>query len=108
MAAHSRILTWKIPWIEEPGGLQSMGSRRVGQDLVTKTITAAKHKEVTAGPDIQTVGWRRQHGLDSARGVRCSGQMLILQCRSHPRFREQHLNFPLGNHPYLIYTCHEV
>ena len=68
MAAHSRILTWKIPWTEEPGGLQSMGSQRVGQDLATKITTAAKHKEVTAGPDIQTVGWRRQHWLDSDRG----------------------------------------
>ena len=29
MAAHSNILTWKIPWTEEPGGLQSMGSQRV-------------------------------------------------------------------------------
>ena len=31
---HSSILAWKIPWTEEPGGLQSMGSQRVGQDLV--------------------------------------------------------------------------
>ena len=30
MATHSRILTWKIPRTEEPGGLQSMGSQRVG------------------------------------------------------------------------------
>ena len=30
MAAHSSILTWRIPWTEEPGGLQSMGSQRVG------------------------------------------------------------------------------
>ena len=30
MAAHSSTLAWKIPWMEEPGGLQSMGSRRVG------------------------------------------------------------------------------
>ena len=29
MAAHSSILAWKIPWTEEPGGLQSMGSQRV-------------------------------------------------------------------------------
>ena len=29
MATHSSILTWKIPWTEEPGGLQSMGSQRV-------------------------------------------------------------------------------
>ena len=32
MAPHSRILTWKIPWTEEPGGLQSMGWQRVGHD----------------------------------------------------------------------------
>ena len=32
MATHSSILTWRIPWTEEPGGLQSMGSQRVGHD----------------------------------------------------------------------------
>ena len=32
MATHSSILAWKIPWTEEPGGLQSMGSQRVGYD----------------------------------------------------------------------------
>ena len=32
MAAHSSTLAWKIPWTEEPGGLQSMGLRRVGHD----------------------------------------------------------------------------
>ena len=32
MAAHSSILAWRTPWTEEPGGLQSMGSSRVGHD----------------------------------------------------------------------------
>ena len=32
MATLSSILAWKIPWTEEPGGLQSMGSQRVGQN----------------------------------------------------------------------------
>ena len=32
MATHFRILVWEIPWTEEPGGLQSMGSQRVGHD----------------------------------------------------------------------------
>ena len=32
MAIHSSILAWEIPWTEEPGGLQSMGSQRVRQD----------------------------------------------------------------------------
>ena len=32
MATHSSILAWKIPWMEEPGRLQSMGLQRVGHD----------------------------------------------------------------------------
>ena len=32
MATHSSILAWRIPWTEEPGGLQSMGSQRVGHN----------------------------------------------------------------------------
>ena len=36
MTTNSSILAWEIPWAEEPGGLQSMGLQRVGQDLVTK------------------------------------------------------------------------
>ena len=35
MATHSSTLAWKIPWTEEPGGLQSMGSLRVGHDWAT-------------------------------------------------------------------------
>ena len=33
MATHSCIIAWRIPWTEEPGGLQSIGSQRVGHDL---------------------------------------------------------------------------
>ena len=36
MVTHSRILAWEIPWTEEPGGLQSMGSPRVGHASATK------------------------------------------------------------------------
>ena len=36
MAIHPNILAWEIPWTEKPGGLQSMGSQRVGHDSVTK------------------------------------------------------------------------
>ena len=35
MATHSSTLAWKIPWVEEPGRLQSMGSLGVGHDWVT-------------------------------------------------------------------------
>ena len=35
MATHSSILAWRIPWTEKPGGLQSLGSQRVGHDSET-------------------------------------------------------------------------
>ena len=35
IATHSSILAWRIPWMEEPGGLQSMGSQRIGHDRET-------------------------------------------------------------------------
>ena len=36
MATHSSILAWEVSWTEEPGGLQSMGSQRLGHDLATE------------------------------------------------------------------------
>ena len=41
MAAHSSFLTWTIPWTDEPGGLQSSGSSRVGQTEGLSTASAA-------------------------------------------------------------------
>ena len=38
MATHSSILAWKIPWTEEPGGLQFMGLQRIGHDLVAEHV----------------------------------------------------------------------
>ena len=40
MATHSRILAWKILWIEEPGGLQSIVLQRVRYDWLTNTINS--------------------------------------------------------------------
>ena len=39
MSTHSSLLAWGIPWTEEPGGLQSTGSQRVGHDRETNTFT---------------------------------------------------------------------
>ena len=39
MPTHSTTLAWKIPWMEEPGRLQSMGSQRVGHDWATSLVT---------------------------------------------------------------------
>ena len=38
MATHSNILAWRIPWTEDLGGLQSIGSQKVRHDLVTNTL----------------------------------------------------------------------
>ena len=43
MATHSSILAWRIPWTEEPGGLQSMGSHRVRHDWVTAQAHVCVH-----------------------------------------------------------------
>ena len=48
MASHSSTLAWKIPWTEEPGGPQSMGSLRVGQDSATSLLL------------FTSLHWRRQ------------------------------------------------
>ena len=42
MATHSSILAWRIPWTEEPGELQSMGSPRVGHDWATNIYAYRK------------------------------------------------------------------
>ena len=45
MATYSSILAWKISWTQEPGGLQSMGSQRVGHDWATNTYKHVKKKK---------------------------------------------------------------
>ena len=48
MATHSSILAWRIPWTEEPGGLQSLGSQRVGHDWATQHSVEPEVKESVA------------------------------------------------------------
>ena len=49
MATHSSILAWEIPWIEELGGIQSMGSQRVEHDLATKPPSATTSDVLSNG-----------------------------------------------------------
>ena len=51
MAALSRILAWRIPWTEEPGGLQSTGSQRAGHDRVH----ASRSPPVMKGTSLESV-----------------------------------------------------
>ena len=59
MAPHSSTPAWKIPWMEEPGGLQSMGSLRVGHDLSDFTFPfhfPALEKEMATHSGV--LAWR--------------------------------------------------
>ena len=59
MAPHSSTLAWKIPWMEEPGGLQSMGSLRVWTGLSNFTFTFHFHaleKEMATHSSV--LAWR--------------------------------------------------
>ena len=51
MATYSSTLAWKIPWTEEPGRLQSMGSQRVGHDWATSLSLSTKEGEKQTNDD---------------------------------------------------------
>ena len=57
MATHSSILSWEIPWTEEPGGLQSMGSQRIGQDWASLVVQRLKHLPAMWQTWVQSLGW---------------------------------------------------
>ena len=58
MAPHSSTLAWKIPWTREPGGLQSMGSQRVGNDWVTSLNFSLSCLEKEMGTHSSVLAWR--------------------------------------------------
>ena len=60
MAPHSSTLAWKIPWTEEPGGLQSRGLRRVGHDWATSFTFHfhALEKEMATHSNSSVLAWR--------------------------------------------------
>ena len=53
MATHCSILAWRIPWTEKPGGLQSIGQQRAGQDRSDSThsvLTMQGHHDILQAP----------------------------------------------------------
>jgi len=70
MVTHSSILAWRIPWTEEPGGLQSMGMQRVGYDWVIKThVYAHAHTRMSAHRE-KTPRGHSKRGLFASQGER--------------------------------------
>ena len=79
MATHSSILAWRIPWTEEPGGLQSMGLQRVWHNLATEhtaqLVPVVKNPPANAGDarDLGSIsGWERSPGGGNAKPLQYS------------------------------------
>ena len=78
MAPHSSTLAWQIPWMEEPGGLQSMGLLRVGQRLSDFTFTFHFHaleKEMATHSSVLAwkIPWMEEPGGLQSMGLRRVG-----------------------------------
>ena len=81
MATHSSIFAWEIPWTEDPGGLPSMGSQRVGHDWATNTFSFFCRSFHTALP----LSVMYSDGLDlQALGSACHFRKLALLPVSPP------------------------
>ena len=61
MVTHSSILAWRIPWTEEPGELQSMGSQKVKHDGATNTRILQRRKKYNFGFHVERRVERRKH-----------------------------------------------
>ena len=66
MATHSSILAWRIPWMEEPSGLQSMGLQRVGHDWVPNTYPSCLPVSLSSRISTGLPQWWAQFLLPSS------------------------------------------
>ena len=93
MTAHSSILAWRIPWTEEPGGLQSIRSQRVGHDR--SDLAHMLPGKSDSSSDLRTTcPHNRERGLEGAVPGEATGNQLLPQgtppgdrC-TKPHFRE--------------------
>ena len=74
MATLCSILAWRIPWTEEPGGLQSMGSQRVRHDWATNTYVTFSIMEICRGQE-----GRKNMGETASRR-----EIILLTCKNSP------------------------
>ena len=97
MATHSSILAWRVPWTEEPGGLQSTGLQRVRQDRATSIFTfcftplsPAFLASLTPGSPLVMLRLLASTGRDCSWScTSCSEPATSFTCTSwhHPRFQ---------------------
>ena len=101
MATHSSILAWRILWMEDPGGLPSMGSHRVRPELSNLACMHALEKEITTYSRILAwrVLWTEEPDGLIIHGV-AQSQTRLKQLSMHACIRE-------GNNNPLQYSCLE-
>ena len=116
MTPHSNTLAWKIPWMEEPGRLQSMGSLRVRHDWETSLSLSCIGEgngnplqcSCLENPRDGGAWWAAIYGVTQS-GIRLkrlssssssSVYMLIVNCQFIPPHP-----FPLGHHKFVFYVC---
>ena len=90
MAPHSGTLAWKIPWTEEPGGLQSKGSQRVGYDWATNT-NLPSHPEFPNSFSQSAFSFIRMESTDHDTVGKCLQHKIIIINRSKGIWREWRL-----------------
>ena len=66
MVTHSSIFTWRIPWTEEPGGLQSIGSQRVGHDWSDLESST----QYNLSPNFVSLSFAEKHTWDNLQANR--------------------------------------
>ena len=87
MATHSSILAWRIPWTEEPGGLQSMESQRVRHNWATNTFTSIR-KAWTQLIQLANFAYEAIQGQQ----IKETGSMSYICCMVRPEpFGQTHL-----------------
>ena len=93
MALHSSILAWKIPWMEEPGRLQSMGSRRVRHAWVTSlSLFTFMHWRRKWQPTSSVLAWRIP-GMGSHRVRHDWSDLAVAACSFYSCFLESFFFF---------------
>ena len=98
MAAYSSILAWKIPWTEEPGGLQSVGLQRVRHDL------AAEQKKKVVLP----LTWASPHNMVDCLFVGTFYKYMFMCCMCSSELNSRDVCFFHIEHvfsPYAVRSC---
>ena len=124
MASHSSTLAWKIPWTEEPGRLQSMGSLRVGHDWATSlSLFTCMHWRrkwqptpvfCLENPRDKGALWAAVYGVAQSRtwlkwlsSSRCCFESLSLAMICYVEINNKNL-IPLIYFKTLIFCCHQL